>query len=765
MTTTTAALETSFVELIAAELGCRPQQVEAAASLLAEGATVPFIARYRKEVTGGLEDAQLELLAKRRSYFLELCERRDAILRSIDEQGKLNEQLEAAIRAATSKQELEDLYLPYKPKRRTRAQIAREKGLEPLAEALIANAGSSRQAAELAADFIDAELGVEDGEAALAGARDIVAEGLAEEASNRARLRQVLAREGVLEVRVLSGKEEEGAVFRDYFEHSEPARSIPSHRLLAMLRGEQEGVLVTTVNIDDERESATLAGSAGVPLDTPCGQQVEMAAADAYKRLLRPSITNEIRAELRERAEAEAIRVFRANLEALLMQSPLGLVPVMGLDPGYRTGCKLAVADSTGRVVATAVIYPVPPKSDEAAAARTITSLIKQHGVRAVAVGNGTASRETEAFARKVVHEAGIDGVIVAIVPETGASVYSASEVARDELPELDVSLRGAVSIARRLQDPLAELVKIEPRSLGVGQYQHDVDQRSLAGELDLAVEGVVNRVGVELNTASSSLLRRISGLTERTARAIVSHRDQHGVFSSRKALLEVSGLGPKTFQQAAGFLRIRDGSNPLDATAVHPERYPAVETMARHLGVSVSELVGSSQLVARLDMKQFADSSKGLGDYTLQDIRAELERPGRDPRPTFKVPELREDVVSIEDLEPGMTLEGRVSNVTNFGAFVDIGVKRDGLVHVSELSHTWTDNPRDVIKVGEIVKVKVLEVDHDRGRISLSKKALEPLPKESGRPPRGRHESRKPKQPAGGASVNDLMRRFGRDR
>jgi uncharacterized protein len=763
--TSTPTLETKFVELIAAELGCRPQQVEAASSLLAEGATVPFIARYRKEVTSGLEDAQLEVLAKRRTYFLELCERRDAILRSIDEQGKLSDELEAAIRATTTKQELEDLYLPYKPKRRTRAQIAREKGLEPLAEALIAGAASSQQASDLAADFIDPELGVEDTEVALAGARDIIAEGLAEEASNRARLRQVLAREGVLEVRVLSGKEEEGAVFRDYFEHSEPARSIPSHRLLAMLRGEQEGVLVTTVNIDDERETTALAGSASVPLDSPCGKQVELAAGDAYKRLLRPSLTNEIRAKLREQAEAEAIRVFRANLEALLMQSPLGLIPVMGLDPGYRTGCKLAVVDSTGRVAATSVIYPVPPKANEESAARTLTGLVKQHGVRAVAVGNGTASRETEAFARKAVREAGLDEVIVAIVPETGASVYSASEVARDELPELDVSLRGAVSIARRLQDPLAELVKIEPRSMGVGQYQHDVDQRALAGELDLAVEGVVNRVGVELNTASPSLLRRVSGLTERISRSIVSHRDQHGVFSSRKALLKVSGLGPKTFQQAAGFLRVRDGSNPLDATAVHPERYPAVETMAQYLGVSIDELVGSSQLVAKLDMKQFADTSQGLGDYTLQDIRAELERPGRDPRPTFKTPELREDVVSIDDLEPGMTLEGRVSNVTNFGAFVDIGVKRDGLVHVSELSHTWTDNPRDIIKVGEIVKVKVLEVDHDRGRISLSKKALEPMPKERGHKPRGRQESRKPRQPAEGSTVNDLMRRFGRDR
>jgi uncharacterized protein len=569
----TAVLEPRFVDMIASEIGCRPHQVQAASEMFAEGATVPFVARYRKEATGGLEDLQLETLFKRREYFLELAERRDAILESIREQGKLTGELEAAIRAAVGKQELEDLYLPYKPKRRTRAQIAREKGLEPLADALLARAASRDLPEELAAAFVDAGKGVEDAAAALAGARDILAERLAENAGERAELRRVLATEGTLRVRVLPDKEKdpEAATYRDYFEHDEPGRDIPSHRLLAILRGEREGFLISDLRIEDEREVERLARSWGLPLETACGRQIAEATADGYKRLLRPSITNEVRSEMRERAEAQAIGVFRANLEALLLQAPLGLVPVMGLDPGYRTGCKLAVVDGTGRVVATDVIHPIQPHANEAAAAKTILSLIQKHAVLAVAVGNGTASRETEAFARKVVQEAGLEKVVVAIVPETGASVYSASAVAREELPTLDVSLRGAVSIARRLQDPLAELVKIEPRSLGVGQYQHDVDQRSLEKELDTAVEGAVNRVGVELNTASASLLRRVSGLSERIANAIVHHRDSNGPFRSRKALLKVTGFGPKTFELAAGFLRVREGENPLDRTARAP--------------------------------------------------------------------------------------------------------------------------------------------------------------------------------------------------
>jgi uncharacterized protein len=775
-----AVLEPRFVEIIASEVGSRPQQVLAASELFAEGATVPFVARYRKEVTGGLEDLQLENVFKRREYFLELTERRDAILESIREQGKLTDELEKAIRAATAKQELEDLYLPYKPKRRTRAQIAREKGLEPLADGLLANATSRAFPEELARPYLDPEKGVEDAAAALAGARDILAERLAENAAERAELRKVLATQGGLRVRVLPGKEKdpEAAVYRDYFEHDESGRDIPSHRLLAILRGEREGFLISDLRVDDEREVERLGRSWGVPLDTPCGKEVAEATADGYKRLLRPSITNEVRGEMRERAEAQAIAVFRANLEALLLQAPIGLIPVMGLDPGLRTGCKLAVVDGTGRVVATDVIYAVPPHADEVKAGATVVRLIQKHGVRAVAVGNGTASRETEAFARKAVSEAGLENVVVAIVPETGASVYSASAVAREELPTLDVSLRGAVSIARRLQDPLAELVKIEPRSLGVGQYQHDVDQKSLERELDTAVEGAVNRVGVELNSASASLLRRVSGLSERLAHTIVAHRDANGPFRSRKALLKVSGFGPKTFELAAGFLRLREGEHSLDRTAVHPERYPVVEQMAGALAVPLPDLIGNRDLVGKLDFSRFTDESHGLGKYTLEDIRNELLRPGRDPRPEFKTPEWRPDVTSVKDLQPGMVLEGRVSNVTNFGAFVDIGVHRDGLVHVSELTHRWVADPREAVQVGEIVKVKVLEVDYQRERIGLSIKALQQPPAEgrqaTGSAGRGPRPDRNAPPPQGGGSrppvkpptsVDDLMKKFNRPR
>jgi uncharacterized protein len=781
----TPVLEPRFVAILASEVGCRPQQAQAAADLFAEGATVPFVARYRKEATGGLEDLHLETLFKRREYFLELAERRDAILASIAEQGKLTPELEAAIRASLAKQELEDLYLPYKPKRRTRSQIAREKGLEPLADSLLAHASTRDFPEELAAPFVAAAKGVEDAAAALAGARDILAERLAENAVERAELRRVLASEGALRVRVLPDKEKgpEAATYRDYFEHDEPGRDIPSHRLLAILRGEREGFLISDLRMDDEREVERLGRSWHLPLDTPCGREIAAATADGYKRLLRPSITNEVRSEMRERAEAQAIAVFRANLEALLLQAPLGQVPVMGLDPGFRTGCKLAVVDGTGRVVATDVIHAVLPHEDWKKAARTVVGLVQKHGVRAVAVGNGTASRETEAFARKAMLEAELAQVVVAIVPETGASVYSASATAREELPDLDVSLRGAVSIARRLQDPLAELVKIEPRSLGVGQYQHDVDQKSLGRELDTAVEGAVNRVGVELNTASAPLLRRVSGLSERIASAIVHHRDTNGPFRSRKTLLKVAGLGPKTFELAAGFLRIREGENPLDRTAVHPERYAVVQTMAAGLSVPVASLVGNADLVGKLDFSRFADAEHNLGKFTLEDIRNELLRPGRDPRPEFRTPEWRADVTSVKDLQVGMVLEGRVSNVANFGAFVDIGVHRDGLVHVSELTHRWVADPRDAVKVGEIVKVKVMEIDVQRERIGLSIKALQQPPAEgrhatgsagrSGRPapnaPGGNHspaprpQPPRPQPPKPKASLDDLMKKFNR--
>lgn len=719
------ALDGRHIGAIAREVGCRATQVTAAAALLAEGATVPFIARYRKEATGGLTDEQLEEIAKRHAYTLDLIGRRDAIVASLEEQGVLTPELSAALSAATTKQELEDLYLPYKPRRRTRAQAARERGLEPLADALFMSMGGPKRPADLARPYVDPAKGVEDAPAALAGARDILAERVSESADNRAKLRDLISREGVLSVRVVRGKEDDAdaRVYSDYFEHREGASRAASHRLLAIYRGEREGVLATSLDVDDERVLSGLARGWNVNARTPCGAEVMEAVADGYKRLLRPSISTEIHAGLRGRAETEAIAVFRANLEALLMQAPLGQVPVMGIDPGYRTGSKIAVVDATGRVVETSVIYPGRNAGEDDKASSAIRDAAARHGVRAVAIGNGTGSREADSFARAALGDA--DGVIVAIVPETGASVYSASAVAREELPDLDVSVRGAVSIARRIQDPLAELVKIEPKSLGVGQYQHDVDQKALLAELDAAVEKVANQVGVELNTASASLLTRVSGLTSRVASEIVALRDAQGPFKARRELMDVPRLGAKAYEQAAGFLRIRGAANPLDHTAVHPERYAAVEEMARVLGVKTKELVGAPGLADKLDLSQFVDEAKGLGLFTLEDIRAELARPGRDPRPDFKTAEVRADVTSVADLAEGMTLEGRVTNVTNFGAFVDIGVKRDGLVHMSELSDSWVDNPHEVVRVGQIVTVVVLEIDRERERIGLSMKAV----------------------------------------
>jgi len=712
-------LEPQFVTSIARDIACTTRQVAAAAELLASGATVPFVARYRKEATGGLDDGALETLAKKRDYFVDLTDRRNVILATIDDHGHLTAELERLIRSTTTKAELEDLYLPYRSKRRTRASMARDRGLEPLSQALLEAARGQTDPAELAAGFVNHEMDVE---AALAGARDILAERFAEHAPARARLRRVFQVNATFDVRVLAGKEAEGATYRDYFDHQEPAARVPSHRMLAVLRGEREGVLVSSLRINDEDEVAHLAKIPGAPLTTPCGKQVALAAADGYKRLLRPSIGNEIRAEMRERAEREAIRVFRANLGELLMQPPFGQQAVIGLDPGLRTGCKLAAVDPTGMVTATDVLYAVPEGSRTAAAEKTLVALCRRHKIRAIAVGNGTAGRETESFARKCVRDAGLDGVMVVIVPETGASVYSASEVARRELPGLDVSLRGAASIARRMQDPLAELVKIEPKSLGVGQYQHDVNQNALAHELDREVESVVNRVGVELNSASISLLERVSGISAKVAGAIVSNREGQGRFKNRGRLLKVSGLGPRAYELCAGFLRIHDGDNPLDRTAVHPERYSLVKEMATSLGLEVEQLIGEA--AQRIDLQSFVDLENGIGRPTLVDIQRELERSGRDIRPEFEAPTWRDDITSIDDLEPGLVLEGRVSNVTNFGAFVDLGVKRDGLVHISQLSDTWVDDPRSVLHVGQVVKVAVLEVDQTRGRISLSMKA-----------------------------------------
>ncbi|KPA16962.1 transcription accessory protein [Candidatus Magnetomorum sp. HK-1] len=759
-------IEQQFIEEIASAASCQAHQILATDKLLAEGSTIPFIARYRKEATGSLLDEQLEIIAKQREYFIELAQRRDTILTSIEEQGKLTDELESAIRQARSKQVLEDLYLPYKPKRRTRAQIAREKGLEPLSEEIFNAASTDATPESFAEKFIDAEKGVENIEDALAGARDILAEMFAESVDNRTHLRKTMVRDANLESRVLMGQEEAGKDYQDYFEFSQIAFDVPSHRMLAILRGEREGFLISSIKIDDDTELVALKNNWDIPLESPCGLQVAEASADAYKRLLRPSITNEIRNELQEKSELEAISVFRNNLKALLMQSPFGQQTVMGLDPGFRTGCKMAIVGTTGQVLDSGVIYPVPPNEQINRSTKTIVQMVNKHNVCAIAIGNGTASRETEFFVKNVVKEQELKNTIVVIVPETGASVYSASQVAREEMPDLDVSIRGAVSIARRMQDPLAEFVKIEPRSLGVGQYQHDVNQKALEKELALSVEQAVNTVGVELNTASASLLKYISGLSERIAREIIKTRNEKGPFKTRKEVLKVKGLGPKTFEQAAGFLRIQGAKNVLDATAVHPERYGLVEKMAEILGSPLNELVGNQNAVKKINFDQFIDEEHGIGKYTLADIREELLKPGRDPRPEFKAPRWRDDIRTIEDLKEGMTLEGRVSNVANFGAFVDIGLKADGLVHISELSNQWVDDPQKVVQVGKIVKVMVKDIDHKRKRVGLSIKALQEGATQVNTKPGKKQKKGISKGMKNNApTIQDLMNKFNRNK
>jgi len=755
-------IEQQFIEDIARLASCQAPQVVATDRLLSEGSTIPFIARYRKEATGSLLDEQIEIIARQREYFIELAQRRDTILASIQEQGKLTEALETEIRAARTKQILEDLYLPYKPKRRTRAQIAREKGLEPLSEELLDRASSDDHPESLAEKYVDTEKGVETIADALSGARDILAETFAESADNRTHMRNTMMRDAKLESRVLMGQEDAGKDYQDYFEFSQRAFDVPSHRMLAILRGEREGFLISSIKIDDETELEALKNYWRLSLDSLCGQQIADASADAYKRLLRPAITNEIRNELQETAEQEAISVFRTNLKSLLMQPPFGQQSVMGLDPGYRTGCKMAVVGTTGQILDTGVIYAIPPNERIEHATKTILQMIKKHEIRAIAIGNGTASRETELFVRNLTKEAQLLDIIVAIVPETGASVYSASKIARDELPDLDVAIRGAVSIARRMQDPLAEFVKIEPRSLGVGQYQHDVNQKALEKELALSVEQAVNTVGVELNTASTSLLKYISGLSERIAREIIKTRNEKGPFQSRKQILDVKGLGPKTFEQSAGFLRILGAQNILDTTAVHPERYTLVEKMAENMGIPLNELVGNPDAVKKIKFDQFIDESKGIGEYTLADIREELLKPGRDPRPEFIAPKWRDDIRTIDDLNEGMTLEGRVSNVANFGAFVDIGLKADGLVHISELSNKWVDDPRKVVQVGDIVKVMVKEIDLKRSRVGLSIKALQ----SDGNATNNKPTRKTPKKKQNSSStIQDLMNKFNQNR
>ena len=720
----TPDLAARIARLIAAEIGANPGQVSAAVDLLDGGATVPFVARYRKEVTGGLDDTQLRNLAERLTYLRELEARRAAILSSITEQGKLTDALTASLTKATTKAELEDIYLPYKPKRRTRAMIARENGLGPLAEAILADRSADPQA--LAAAYLNAE--VPDVKTALEGARDIVAEGLAEDATLLGKLRNHMKSVGRLAATVVAGKEAEGTKFSDYFAHSEPWHSAPSHRVLAMLRGRNEGFLTLDLEVDPDapRGQSPSEASCGAALQAggtgKADQWLREVAAWTWRIKLKTSLTLDLMGDLRDRAEAEAIRVFARNLKDLLLAAPAGGKATMGLDPGIRTGVKVCVVDATGKLLATDTVYPFQPKNDLRGAQIAIAQLIGKHGVGLIAIGNGTASRETEKMVADLlaVLPATAKKPTKVVVSEAGASVYSASELAAKEFPDLDVSLRGAVSIARRLQDPLAELVKIEPKAIGVGQYQHDVDQHRLGRSLEAVVEDAVNAVGVDLNTASAPLLARVSGVGPGLAEAIVAHRDANGPFAKRRDLLKVARLGPKVFEQAAGFLRISGGAEPLDASSVHPEAYDVARKIVAACGRDLREVMGSPKL-AQLDPMDFVDDRFGLP--TIKDILSELEKPGRDPRPEFKTATFAEGVDDIKDLKPGMMLEGTVTNVAAFGAFVDIGVHQDGLVHVSQLADKFVSDPHEVVKAGDVVKVRVVEVDVPRKRIGLTMK------------------------------------------
>ena len=703
--------------LIAAEIGARPEQVVAAVELLDGGATVPFVARYRKEVTGGLDDTQLRNLAERLAYLRELEARRAVILGSIKDQGKLTEDLEAKVTGALTKAELEDIYLPYKPKRRTRAMIARENGLGPLAEAILAD--RTQVPAKLAEAYVTEA--VADVKAALEGARDIVAEGLAENADLLARARQHLRANAFVAAKVVEGKEAEGAKFSDYFDHAEAFGKIAGHRALAIFRGRNEGFLTLDLAAEAEPLEAMARGVLGAQGQAPGNLWLAEVAGWCWRVKLRSSLSIDLLGELRERAEAEAIHVFARNLKDLLLAAPAGGRATLGLDPGIRTGCKVAVVDGTGKLLDTATIYPFQPKNDLRGAQAVLGALIQKHKVDLIAIGNGTASRESEKLVADLLAmmPATVKKPTKVIVSEAGASVYSASALAAAEFPDLDVSLRGAVSIARRLQDPLAELVKIEPKSIGVGQYQHDVDQYRLSRSLDGVVEDAVNAVGVDLNTASAPLLARVAGIGAGLADAIVAHRDANGAFATRKDLLKVARLGPKAFEQCAGFLRIRDGKEPLDGSSVHPEAYEVARRIVKACGRDLRSLMADPTAVRRLEPRDFVDERFGLP--TVKDILAELEKPGRDPRPEFKTATFAEGVEDIKDLKPGMLLEGTVTNVAAFGAFVDIGVHQDGLVHVSQLADRFVKDPHEVVKAGDVVKVRVVEVDAPRKRIGLS--------------------------------------------
>ena len=757
-------LNQQISQLIAQELNVRDSQILAAIQLLDDGNTIPFIARYRKEATGGLDDTQLRHFETRLIYLRELEDRRQTILKSIEEQGKLTDELRDKIQATQSKTELEDLYLPFKPKRRTKGQIAIEAGLEPLADLLWNEPKTEPESTAL--DYVNAEKGVADVKAALDGARYILMERFAEDAGLLAKVRDYLSKNALIVSKVIEGKEAEGAKFQDYFDHQELLKNVPSHRALAMFRGRNEGILQLSLNADPEAEEGNrqsyceeiIRDYLGVRFTgQPADKWREQVIAWTWKIKVALHLETELMATLREKAEDEAIDVFARNLTALLMAAPAGAKNTMGLDPGLRTGVKVAVVDNTGKLLATDTIYPHTGQMERAML--SIFQLIKQHNVELIAIGNGTASRETERFAKDVLKEIKENKPQTVVVSEAGASVYSASELAAQEFPDLDVSLRGAVSIARRLQDPLAELVKIEPKAIGVGQYQHDVNQSQLARKLDAVVEDCVNAVGVDLNTASVPLLARVAGMTKTIAQNIVTYRDENGRFDSREQLKKVPRLGPKAFEQCAGFMRIAAGNNPLDASGVHPEAYPVVEKILQATEQSIQDLMGNAGLVRQLDAKQFTDEQFGLP--TVQDIFKELEKPGRDPRGEFKTATFAEGVEEITDLKAGMILEGTVTNVTNFGAFVDIGVHQDGLVHISSLSDKFVEDPHQVVKTGNVVKVKVLEVDVARRRIALTMRLDESAVKNDGKSDRtlsAKPRSDKARQDRSNPRANNAM-------
>jgi len=769
-----------IAQTIAAEIACKPEQVTATVQLIDEGATIPFIARYRKEATGGLDDTQLRQLEERLTYLRDLEARRETVLESIREQGKLTEDLETRIGAVMTKAELEDLYLPYKPKRRTKGQIAQERGLGPLADAIFEDRSVDPEAK--AQEFVTEE--VPDAKAALEGARDILCERFAEDADLIGKLRAYMQEGAQVSAKLVEGKAEEGAKFSDYFDRAERWATVPSHRALAMLRGRNEGILSLDVTIDPDNADPVkpvermIADAFGIPVSGGGTADTWLMKVVRWTWQVKLSLHLgvDLMSELRERAEEEAIQVFASNLKDLLLAAPAGARPTLGLDPGIRTGVKVAVTDATGKVVETATVYPFQPRNDVDGTRAVLGRLIMQHKVELVAIGNGTASRETDKLTAELIADLPGPKPIKVMVSEAGASVYSASALAAAEMPDLDVSLRGAVSIARRLQDPLAELVKIDPKSIGVGQYQHDVNQTRLARALDAVVEDAVNAVGVDLNTASASLLARVSGLGTSLAEAIIAHRDRLGAFRTRTQLMDVARMGPHTFELCAGFLRITDGDEPLDASGVHPEAYGVAEKIVAACGRDIRSLMGDAETIKALDPRVFADDTFGLP--TVRDILTELEKPGRDPRPEFKTASFAEGVNQISDLKPGMRLEGTVTNVTNFGAFVDIGVHQDGLVHVSQLADRFVKDPRDVVRAGDVVSVRVVEVDEKRKRIGLSmrredagsersapRKAPSGKPKGKGKGPgNNARPAPKPKRPepqgALAAALQEAMRR-----